>query len=289
MRQGNVFTRVCHSVHSGGVCPGGSGRPPGRPPWVHTPLLGRYPPLGQTPPLGRQPPGTSPGQTSPLNRRSLQRMVRILLECILVIFIFFTNTNGKDKSQKTEQLVLECVNLIRYQELQRQRVKLYKPGRFCRSLIGKNKIDNAVWFLTTHSVLLFAFLYVTFYYQVNAHWSEEVKYLIDSWIQKVEFKIAQLKIVKPSRRRTNSVSARKISDKLILFCTVFKLIDTDYLAQSGCSFILWDCFLWSSAKEEVFDKAKFNAAMSKQRRQRISWGKLEGWILHKVENKSWFP
>ena len=30
----------------------------------------------------------------------------------------------KDKRQKTEQLVLECINLIRYQELQRQRVKI---------------------------------------------------------------------------------------------------------------------------------------------------------------------
>ena len=30
----------------------------------------------------------------------------------------------KDKRQKTEQLVLGCINLIRYQELQRQRVKI---------------------------------------------------------------------------------------------------------------------------------------------------------------------
>ena len=180
--------------------------------------------------------------------------------------------------------MLECINLIRYQELQRQRVKLYESGRFCRSLIGKNsiishqhwqqcsKIDNAVWFLTTHSVLLFIYFWS---YILLSNECEEVKYLIDCRIQKVEFKIAQLKIVKPSRRRTNSVSARKISDKLILFCTVFKLIDYDYLAQSGYSFIPWDCF-YEVLPRKVFDKAKFNATMSKQRCQWISWEQLEG-------------
>ena len=51
MRQGNIFTSVCHSVHRGrGVCPSACWDPP-----------------GQTPP-----------------RRPLQRTVRILLECFLV-------------------------------------------------------------------------------------------------------------------------------------------------------------------------------------------------------------
>ena len=49
LRQGNVFTPVCHSVHGGGS--------------------GRHP-IGQTPPPGRWP---------------LQWTVRIILECILVI------------------------------------------------------------------------------------------------------------------------------------------------------------------------------------------------------------
>ena len=83
LRQGNVFTPVCHSVHGGclpqcmlGYTPPQADTPradtsPGRhlqqtPPWEDTPL-------GQTPP--------------PLpSRRLLQRTVRILLECILVFF-----------------------------------------------------------------------------------------------------------------------------------------------------------------------------------------------------------
>ena len=108
MRQGNVFTPVCHSVHKGGVYPTMHlGRHP----------LARPPPPGQTPspqadppgqtPLGRQTPRqTPPGQTPPSrktppdrytpwadtphpppapSRWLLQWTVRILLECILVL------------------------------------------------------------------------------------------------------------------------------------------------------------------------------------------------------------
>ena len=64
--------------------------PPGRHPPGRRPL-GRHPP-GQTPPwpyasLGRHPPGRHPPgrQTSPSQVQPLQRAVRILLECILVL------------------------------------------------------------------------------------------------------------------------------------------------------------------------------------------------------------
>ena len=68
LRQGNIFTPVCHSVHRGGAMQGGMqwGRYPlGR----HTPLLGKHP-LADTPqadtPTGRHPLGRHPpGQTSP--------------------------------------------------------------------------------------------------------------------------------------------------------------------------------------------------------------------------------
>ena len=75
LRQGNVFKPVCHSVH-GGVSV-----------LVHAGIHNTHP-LGQTPPrqtplppLGRHP---HPRQTPP-GRRLLQRTVRILLECILVL------------------------------------------------------------------------------------------------------------------------------------------------------------------------------------------------------------
>ena len=73
LRKGNVFTSVCQEF-----CPqvGVSARhPPGR--------LGRHPP---TLPPGRHAPGQSP---HPKRRRPLQRMVRILLECILVSCYFY--------------------------------------------------------------------------------------------------------------------------------------------------------------------------------------------------------
>ena len=65
--------------------------------WVGCPALGRQPlPQGRHPPLCRHPPGQTP---PPANipwadipqRRSLQRMVRILLERILVSFKMWTN------------------------------------------------------------------------------------------------------------------------------------------------------------------------------------------------------
>ena len=72
MQQGNVFTRVCHSVQ-GGVWQ----TPPGRHPWADIPPRQTLPsrhPLWQTP-LTPLPPVTA----------SLQPTVRILLEWILVI------------------------------------------------------------------------------------------------------------------------------------------------------------------------------------------------------------
>ena len=65
LRQGNIFTSVCHSVHRGCI--------PAYPAHAGIHPLGRHP-SRQTPPfLGRHP-----------LRRPLQRTVRILLECILV-------------------------------------------------------------------------------------------------------------------------------------------------------------------------------------------------------------
>ena len=95
LRQGNVFTRVCHSVHGGGadtnevfegyvltrVClstgvsaPLHAGIHP--PPW-QTPLVSPYPP-GQTPPLHS-------ACWDMVNKRA----VRIPLECNLV-FVYFS-------------------------------------------------------------------------------------------------------------------------------------------------------------------------------------------------------
>ena len=72
-------------------------------PWADIHLLGRHTHRGQTPaslcryPLGRHPPRQTPPppgrhpsrQTPPSRTRSLQRTVRILLECILVLYIIF--------------------------------------------------------------------------------------------------------------------------------------------------------------------------------------------------------
>ena len=120
LRQGNVFTPVCHSVHGGclpqcmlGYTHPWADIPPGQtpytpwqtPPWANKPL-GRHPLLGRNPP-GQTPP--PPGQTQPhLDRHthrgrhfqqtppfqwSLQRTVRILLECILVTSCFVLHNN----------------------------------------------------------------------------------------------------------------------------------------------------------------------------------------------------
>ena len=54
LRQGNVFTPVCHSVHKGGSASVHAGIDP----------LGRHPP-GQTPPQADTPLGRPPGQITP--------------------------------------------------------------------------------------------------------------------------------------------------------------------------------------------------------------------------------
>ena len=83
--EGNVFTPVCHSVHrGGGFCLSAC--------WDTTPW-GQTPPKADTPLRDQAPPrsGTHPGADPPgirhpsPNRRLLLWMVRILLECILVI------------------------------------------------------------------------------------------------------------------------------------------------------------------------------------------------------------
>ena len=79
LRQGYVFTGVCESVH-GGWC--GRPPPPGRHPPRQTYPLADIPPQ-QTPP-GRHNPPPWPDLPSP-TRWLLQRTVRILLECILVL------------------------------------------------------------------------------------------------------------------------------------------------------------------------------------------------------------
>ena len=96
MRQGNVFTPVCHSVHGGrwlsASVHAGIHTPLGRthprkhtpappPPKKHLPEAHSHPPETHSP--GSTPPGKHP--SSP--RRSLQRTVRILLECFLVLFL----------------------------------------------------------------------------------------------------------------------------------------------------------------------------------------------------------
>ena len=74
--QGNIFTPVCHSVHRGG----GSAQVPPQD-QTHPPPPGtRHPPLGQDPP--------PPGNSRLWNTVNV-RPVRILLECILVMFILF--------------------------------------------------------------------------------------------------------------------------------------------------------------------------------------------------------
>ena len=85
--QGYVFTRVCDSVHRGGLQAGPPGRenpPSGR---ENPPRPGRHPPgQADTPPgQGRHPtPGPSPPPARRLQHTVNDRPVRILLECILV-------------------------------------------------------------------------------------------------------------------------------------------------------------------------------------------------------------
>ena len=79
LRKGNVFTSVCHEF-----CPGGGVHLPGR-----HPLLGRHSTRQKTPRL------------TPPSRRSLQRTVPILLECILVLIEISVETIIMRESKKT--------------------------------------------------------------------------------------------------------------------------------------------------------------------------------------------
>ena len=107
--QGYVFTRVCDSVHRGGLRAGRAhpdqGEPPrtrenpppdqGEPPRTreNPPGPGRTPlDQGEPPPDQGKPPRPGPGRPPPgsrLQNTVYERPVRILLECILVyLFIF---------------------------------------------------------------------------------------------------------------------------------------------------------------------------------------------------------
>ena len=66
LRKGNVFTSVYQEFYPQGAC---------TPPWAGTPLA-----------------------DPPPNRRLLQRTVRILLECILVLFCFLTISLFRSKT-----------------------------------------------------------------------------------------------------------------------------------------------------------------------------------------------
>ena len=78
--QGNVFTGVCLST-GGGVCLSAC--------WDAIPPLDGEPPLMENPPLDGEPP---PG--SRLQHTVYERPVRILLECILVIYCSCGNCRG---------------------------------------------------------------------------------------------------------------------------------------------------------------------------------------------------
>ena len=75
LRQGNIFTPVCHSVHREGVC---------QSPRADTPQ--------QTPPSRHPPRPVHAGMHPPLPSACWdtvnKRVVRIPLECILVFFVF---------------------------------------------------------------------------------------------------------------------------------------------------------------------------------------------------------
>ena len=97
--QGNVFTGVCLSTGGEGVClsacwdaipPQDQADPPRwRPPLGpgRAPLDGEPPPNGEPPQDGEPPPGSRPQHTV------YERPVRILLECIHVIFMRFFGKN----------------------------------------------------------------------------------------------------------------------------------------------------------------------------------------------------
>ena len=97
--QGYVFTRVCDSVHRGGVClsacrEGSTPREGSPPPEGSPPREGSTPPGKEAPPLLPEgsttpPPGRkhhpSSRKEAPPQHMVNERLVRILLECILVL------------------------------------------------------------------------------------------------------------------------------------------------------------------------------------------------------------
>ena len=96
--QGNIFTPVCHSVHRGGGLPqcmlgchpsGRRHHPPlcqGDPPAKETPRK-EAPPAKETPP----PEGGIPRKETPREGDlPAIRSIRILLECILVYYLYYT-------------------------------------------------------------------------------------------------------------------------------------------------------------------------------------------------------
>ena len=153
--QGNIFTPVCHPVHRGGGSPAGRTPPrpgrtppgPGRTPPLRLgrPLPGtreNHPPPDQGEPT--HPPGTrenppptpgrnrGPGRTPPrdqgdppdqgepppgsrLQHTVCERPVRILLECILVVF-FFCRTGGTWTTCLSSHTIYEEVRLFPRQQ-----------------------------------------------------------------------------------------------------------------------------------------------------------------------------
>ena len=126
--EGYVFTGVCLSMGGSPIKEGDplAGRPPGRetplagrppggrPSWRETPLAGRPPWQGDLlegdPPGGRPPDRETPQQGDPPGRetprRLLLRAVRILLECILVVYvrlILYISKNGTCLYQESER------------------------------------------------------------------------------------------------------------------------------------------------------------------------------------------
>ena len=100
LRQGNVFTPICHSVH---MPPPQADTPwADKPPWADTPTPGRHlsrqtTPLGQTPLVADTPVGRHLPVQCMLGDTINKWAVRILLECNLVGQIF-DHMTGKSKT-----------------------------------------------------------------------------------------------------------------------------------------------------------------------------------------------
>ena len=104
-RLGYVFTRVCHSVHRGGLpqCMLGyhpaweeaGTAPPDQAPPEQVPSQEQTP-LDKAPPRSRHPLHQAPPGSRHPPRRLLLRTVRILLECILVFEEFLQSTKTRN-------------------------------------------------------------------------------------------------------------------------------------------------------------------------------------------------